>query len=47
MDEKDFDILVEHMYTGSIVYDISIPKDYWVDHEDISRFLLIWNSIID
>ncbi len=47
VDEKDFDILVEHMYTGSIVYDISIPKDYWVDHEDISRFLLIWNSIID
>ena len=47
VDEKDFDVLVDHMYTGSIDFDISIPKDYWVDHEDISRFLLVWNSMID
>ena len=38
VDEK-ISISVNHMYTESIVHDISIPKDYWVDHEDISRFL--------
>ena len=47
VDEEDFKLLVDNMFTANPLFDISIPKDGLVDHEDVSRFLMIWNSIID
>ncbi len=47
VDEDDFKLLIANMFTANPLFDISIPKDGWVDHEDVSRFLMIWNSMID
>ncbi|MGC9384483.1 MAG: C1 family peptidase [Kosmotogaceae bacterium] len=47
VDEADFDLIVGAYGTPSTTYDISVPRDYFVDHEDIARFMLIANSIAD
>ena len=44
VDEADYQLLMDHMFTYNSDYDISVPKDGWVDHEDVTRFLMIWND---
>ncbi|OAA21453.1 C1 family peptidase [Kosmotoga sp. DU53] len=45
VDEADYQLLIENLYTYSSTYDISVPKDGYVDQEDVTRFLMIWNDI--
>lgn len=47
VDELDFNLIVANMFTVNPLFDISIPKDDWVDHEDVSRFIMIWNGLLD
>ncbi|MFO7881302.1 MAG: hypothetical protein R6U52_02040, partial [Kosmotogaceae bacterium] len=47
VDEADFDLIVEAFGTYNPAFDISVPRDGYVDHEDIARFMLIANSIAD
>ena len=44
VDEADYQLLMDHMFTYDSDYDISIPRDGYVDHEDVTRFLMIWND---